>query len=68
MHMSYLVGWLRTEENNYLTVPLERVKTLPKRAQELLGYLAHDAIKWALGSCALVNTFDPMVLLERGEL
>ena len=68
MHMSYLVGWLRTEENNYLTVPLELVKTLPKRAQELLGYQSHDAIKWAGGACGLVNTFDPMVLLERGEL
>lgn len=68
MHLSYLVGWLRAEENNFLTVPLEKVRTLPSRAQELLGYRAHDAIACAGGACGLVNTFDPMVLLERGEL
>ena len=68
MHLSYLVGWLRTEENNFLTVPIETVRTLPRRAQELLGYRAHDAIAVAGGACGLVNTFDPMVLLERGEL
>jgi len=68
MHMSYNLGWLRTEENNYLTTPLEVVRTLPRRAQELLGYTTHDAIELAGGASGLVNTYDPIELLERGEL
>ena len=30
MHISYCVGWLRTEENQNLSVPLERARTLPR--------------------------------------
>ena len=39
-----------------------------KKAQELLGYTTHDSIQGAGGSCGLVNPFDPMDLLEQGEL
>lgn len=35
---SFSSGWLRQEENQYLTVPLEVVEQLPLRAQQLLGY------------------------------
>ena len=45
MHMSFCVGWLRTEENQYLSMPPETARTLPRRALELLGYSAHDAIE-----------------------
>jgi ectoine hydroxylase-related dioxygenase (phytanoyl-CoA dioxygenase family) len=68
MHMSFNLGWLRTEENNFLTVPLDVVRTLPRRAQELLGYKAHDAIEIAGGTTGLVNTRCPMDLLDSGEL
>lgn len=68
MHLSFVLGWLRTEENNYLTVPLEIVRTLPRRAQELLGYTTHDAIAVAGGACGVVNTCNPIDLLESGEL
>jgi len=68
MHLSYLVGWLRTEENNYLTVPIEQVRGFPRRAQELLGYSTHDAIAMAGGACGVVNTRNPIDLLEAGEL
>jgi ectoine hydroxylase-related dioxygenase (phytanoyl-CoA dioxygenase family) len=68
MHMSFAVGWLRTEENNYLTTPLEVVRTLPRRAQELLGYTTHDAIAIAGGALGVVNTWDPIDLLEAGKL
>ncbi len=37
-HLSYCLGWLRTEENNYLAVPPAVAATLPRSAQELLGY------------------------------
>ena len=40
----YAVGWLRQEENQYLSCPPEDTAKLPKRAQKLLGYRAHSAI------------------------
>jgi ectoine hydroxylase-related dioxygenase (phytanoyl-CoA dioxygenase family) len=57
MFLGYVVGWLRTEENTYLTVPIDYVKTMPQRVQELLGYKAHGAI-------GVVDVGSPMVLLE----
>ncbi|NKB99577.1 MAG: mitomycin antibiotic biosynthesis protein [Pseudomonadales bacterium] len=44
MFYGYVVGWLRTEENMFLTVPFENVKNMPDRVQELLGYQAHGGI------------------------
>ena len=40
----FVVGWLRTEEACLLTVPREKVKKMPKRVQELIGYKAHEGI------------------------
>jgi len=34
----YAAGWLRQLENQYLSVPLDTVRTLPERLQDLLGY------------------------------
>ncbi|MGE3594589.1 MAG: phytanoyl-CoA dioxygenase family protein [Dehalococcoidia bacterium] len=36
--MTMAVNWLTTEENQYLAVPPEIARTLPARAQQLLGY------------------------------
>ena len=68
MHLSFAVGWLRTEENNYLVMPLEAVRDLPRRAQQLLGYTVHDAIAIAGGSLGLYDANDPLDLIDRGEL
>ncbi len=68
MHMSFVVGWLRTEENNYLSTPLEVVHTLPRRSQELLGYAAHDAIQAGGGYLGAVDLLDPVELLAEGRL
>ena len=68
MHMSFNLGWLRTEENNYLTATPDVVRTLPNRSQELLGYAAHDAIAIGGGYLGAVDTRDPISLLESGEL
>lgn len=38
----YCVGWARQLENMCLAVPPNVAKTLPKRAQELLGYSIHS--------------------------
>ena len=38
VNITYSVGWLRQEENQYLTVPPEVARELPERLQRLLGY------------------------------
>ena len=57
MFFGFVVGWLRTEEACLLTVPREKVKKMPKRVQELIGYKDHDGI-------GVVDVGSPMVLLE----
>jgi len=68
MHMSFVVGWLRTEENNYLSTPPEVARTLSRRAQELLGYAAHDAIAVGGGYLGAVDLLDPVELLAQGKI
>jgi ectoine hydroxylase-related dioxygenase (phytanoyl-CoA dioxygenase family) len=67
-HLSYCLGWLRTEENNYLSVPPAMAATLPRRAQELLGYALHDSVPRGGGYLGMVRMQDPVELLARGEL
>lgn len=67
-HLSYCLGWLRTEENNYLAVPPAKAARLPRRAQELLGYALYDAIPRGGGYLGMVRLQDPVDLLARGEL
>ncbi len=57
MFLGYVVGWLRTEENTFLTVPIEKARSMPARIQELLGYKAHGAI-------GVANVGSPMALLD----
>lgn len=38
VNITYSVGWLRQEENQFLTVPQDVARTLPERLQQLLGY------------------------------
>ena len=51
--LHYALGWLRQEENQYLAVPIEAARKLPRQIQELLGY--------SLGTSALgfVDHQDP---------
>ena len=58
MFLGYVVGWLRTEENTFLTVPIQKVRNMPIRVQELLGYKPHRSI-------GVVDVGDPMVMLQR---
>ena len=67
-HLSYCLGWLRTEENNYLAVPPAIAATLPRHAQELLGYAVHDGIARGGGYLGMVRMQDPVELLGRDEL
>lgn len=68
MHVSYCVGWLRTEENQYLAVPLETIRGLPRGTQELLGFSVHDAIDAGGGYLGAVELQDPVELLADGTL
>jgi ectoine hydroxylase-related dioxygenase (phytanoyl-CoA dioxygenase family) len=68
LHLSYVVGWLRTEENHYLGTPLEVARALPRQAQELLGYAVHDAIASGGGYLGAVDLRDPVDMLEDGSL
>ena len=38
MFTGFVVGWLRTEENFFLSTPIEAVREMPERVQGLLGY------------------------------
>jgi ectoine hydroxylase-related dioxygenase (phytanoyl-CoA dioxygenase family) len=68
VHVSYTLGWLRTEENNSLAVPPAVARTLSPAAQELLGYAVHDAIAEGGGYLGMVRMRDPMELLAEGAL
>jgi ectoine hydroxylase-related dioxygenase (phytanoyl-CoA dioxygenase family) len=38
INVDYVLGWLRQEENQYLTYTLDEVRGFPERIQRLLGY------------------------------
>jgi ectoine hydroxylase-related dioxygenase (phytanoyl-CoA dioxygenase family) len=68
MHLSYTLGWLRTEENHYLATPLDVVRSLPRQSQEILGYAAHDALEDLGGYLGAVELQDPVELMAQGSL
>ena len=53
----YVVGWLRTAENLFLTVPIDDVRTMPTRVQELLGWKS-------ISGLGIANVGNPMALLQ----
>ena len=57
MFFGFVVGWLRTEENTFLSVPIDAVRQMPERVQELLGYKAH-------GGIGVVDVGSPMAMLR----
>lgn len=57
MFVGYVLGWLRTEENMFLSVPRDKVRAMPRRARELLGYKAVRAL-------GVVDVGSPMALLD----
>jgi ectoine hydroxylase-related dioxygenase (phytanoyl-CoA dioxygenase family) len=68
LHTSWICGWLRTEENNYLACPPDVARTLPRQAQEVLGYAVHDAIQAGGGYAGALDLQDPCDLIEQGKL
>jgi ectoine hydroxylase-related dioxygenase (phytanoyl-CoA dioxygenase family) len=68
MQVSYVLGWLRTEENHYLTTPPDIVRSFPRKSQELLGYATHDAVDRQGGALGHVDLQEPIELLAAGVL
>lgn len=68
VHLSYVAGWLRPEENNCLAVPPDLARTLPRRAQQLIGYGMHDAVAVGGGYLGCVDLRDPVDLLNSSRL
>jgi hypothetical protein len=44
LFLGFSLGWLRTKENFFLSTPIEAVREMPKRVQQLLGYETHGGI------------------------
>jgi len=42
--LSYSLGWLRQEENQYVDTPYDLARTMPKQLRDLLGYKMHSAL------------------------
>lgn len=64
LHVSYLVGWLRSEEAHALSVPTDVAAALPRRAQELLGFAEYNPAPHGGGRLWLVDFEDPALLFE----
>lgn len=45
--LSYSLGWLRQEENQYIDVPRDIVRTLPKPLRDIVGYKMHTALGYS---------------------
>ena len=57
-------GWLRPVENSYTNVPIDIVRDLPLRAQQLLGYELYDASQVGGGYLGYHDMADPMKLVR----
>lgn len=68
MHASFVLGWLRTEENMNLGIPKERLKSMPREAQELLAFGIHDGIGRGEGFLGAVDNLSPIDLIAAGRL
>tara|TARA_Y100001936_G_C16036493_1_gene648902 strand:- start:975 stop:1604 length:630 start_codon:yes stop_codon:yes gene_type:complete len=60
LNITYCLGWLRTEENQYLSCPPEIAEGLDPDLQEMLGY--------TMGSYALGYYSDPTEVSEINDL
>jgi ectoine hydroxylase-related dioxygenase (phytanoyl-CoA dioxygenase family) len=58
LFLGFSLGWLRTKENFFITTPIEAVRDMPKRVQQLLGYETH-------GGIGVVDVGCPSVLLKQ---
>ena len=62
INVDYVLGWLRQEENQYLSVPLDVVRELPLEIQRLMGYTQGAYALGYIDDCR-----DPLELLHPSE-
>jgi hypothetical protein len=58
LFLGFSLGWLRTKENFFISTPIDAVRDMPKRVQQLLGYETH-------GGIGVVDVGCPSALLAR---
>jgi hypothetical protein len=58
LFLGFSLGWLRTKENFFLSTPIDAVREMPPRVQQLLGYETH-------GGIGVVDVGCPSVLLAK---
>jgi ectoine hydroxylase-related dioxygenase (phytanoyl-CoA dioxygenase family) len=62
INITYAVGWVRQEENQYLATPLEVARTLPDDLLHVMGY------RMGCFAMGYVRDFeDPMVVIREPE-
>lgn len=44
LFLGFSLGWLRTKENFFISTPIDEVREMPARVQQLLGYETHGGI------------------------
>lgn len=64
LHAGFCCGWLRSEENHQLTVPIESARQMPERVQHLLGYRSYSPHDGLGGRLGLVHYDDAAAVLE----
>ena len=58
LFLGFSLGWLRTKENFFISTPIDAVREMPKRVQQLLGYETH-------GGIGVVDVGCPSALLTK---
>ena len=58
LFLGFSLGWLRTKENFFISTPIDAVREMPKRVQQLLGYETH-------GGIGVVDVGCPSALLAK---
>ena len=61
LDLGYAVGWVRQEENQYLSCPLEIARTLPEDLLRLMGYAG------AHGYGLIGDRLDPLTAITPGD-
>lgn len=56
--ISYNLGWLKSTDNHFLSIPMGEVKKYPQKLQRLLGYFVHKP------NLNVVDGRDPIELLS----
>ena len=61
INVDYVLGWLRQEENQYLSYTLDEVRQFPEQVQRLVGYeVGAYALGYIDGGRSPMELLDPV--------